>query len=75
MEFDYLMNKEMAISLHPAQPLAPCFEVFGNYVLLKRLDCGGMAEIFLVRPAQASGNGRVQVIKRILPHIAKDPTF
>lgn len=51
------------------------FETFGNYVLLKKLAMGGMAEVFLARPASHKGNGRVQVIKRILPHVANDHVF
>ena len=34
-----------------------------------------MAEIFLARPAVAEANGRILVIKRILPHVADDPMF
>jgi len=53
----------------------PNFENFGNYILLKKLATGGMAEVFLARPASHKGNGRVQVIKRILPHAARDMEF
>ena len=48
---------------------------FGRYKLLQRIATGGMAEIFL---AKQSGPGRFErslVIKRILPHLAQDPTF
>ena len=48
---------------------------FGKYLLLNRLAVGGMAEVFLARPNTTEGNGRIMVIKRILPHIADDPTF
>jgi serine/threonine protein kinase len=51
------------------------FEVFGDYVLLKSLAAGGMAEVFLARPAKPGANGRVLVIKRILREIATDPIF
>lgn len=51
------------------------FEVFGEYVLLKALASGGMAEVFLARPAKPGGNGRILVIKRILREIANDPVF
>ncbi|MFN9065886.1 MAG: hypothetical protein ACK5V3_01570, partial [Bdellovibrionales bacterium] len=51
------------------------FESFGPYLFLKRLAAGGMAEVFLVRPASQEGNGRVQVIKRILPHVANNHDF
>ncbi len=53
----------------------PNFENFGNYVLLKKIAIGGMAEVFLARPASHKGNGRVVVIKRILPHAASDIEF
>lgn len=52
-----------------------CFESFGKYLLLKRLAAGGMAEVFLARPASQEGNGRVLVIKRILPHVASNRDF
>jgi eukaryotic-like serine/threonine-protein kinase len=64
-----------ATLFNPSTVRNPSFEVFGNYVLLKRIGSGGMAEVFLARPASASGNGRVMVIKRILPHMADDPVF
>ena len=51
------------------------FETFGNYLFLKRLAAGGMAEVFLARPASHVGNGRVQVVKRILPHVANNTMF
>jgi serine/threonine-protein kinase len=51
------------------------FEVFGDYVLLKSLAAGGMAEVFLARPASPNSNGRIVVIKRVLKEIANDPVF
>lgn len=56
-------------------PLIPAIEVFGNYMLLKKLAAGGMAEVFLARPAVREGNGRLLVIKRILPQIANQHEF
>ncbi len=50
-------------------------ESFGNYLLLKKIASGGMAEVFLARPAVREGEGRLLVIKRILPHIANHPDF
>ncbi len=44
----------------------------GRYVLLARLGSGGMAEIFLARE---SGATQPLAIKRLLPHLAADPTF
>ncbi len=57
------------------QVLPPYFETFGQYLFLRRLAAGGMAEIFLARPASLMANGRVQVVKRILPHVANNPMF
>lgn len=51
------------------------FESFGPYLFLKRLAAGGMAEVYLARPASQEGNGRVQVVKRILPHVANNQDF
>jgi serine/threonine protein kinase len=51
------------------------FEVFGEYVLLKQLAAGGMAEVFLARPTNPNANGRIVVVKRILKQIANDPVF
>ncbi len=50
---------------------------FGRYELLGRLAVGGMAEIYLARePESVAGAGhRYLVIKRILSHVADDPTF
>jgi serine/threonine protein kinase len=50
-------------------------QLFGNYVLLEKLASGGMAEIFLARPAVREGDGRLLVVKRILPHIANHSEF
>lgn len=51
------------------------FETFGQHLFLKRLAAGGMAEVFLSRPVSHVGNGRVQVVKRILPHVANNSMF
>jgi serine/threonine protein kinase len=56
-------------------PNSRVFETFGSYLFLKRLAAGGMAEVFLARPASQGGNGRVTVVKRILPHVANNPVF
>ncbi len=51
------------------------FEIFGNYALLERIAYGGMASVFLARPSHSNANGRLLVIKRILPHVANDADF
>ncbi|MBY0472304.1 serine/threonine protein kinase [bacterium] len=50
-------------------------ERFGNYYLLDRIGTGGMAAIYRARPATLDGNGRILVIKRVLPKMADDPSF
>ncbi|MGE5184025.1 MAG: protein kinase domain-containing protein [Acidobacteriota bacterium] len=48
---------------------------FGKYTLVAKLATGGMAEIFLARLAGDGGFEKLVCIKRILPHLAKDPQF
>jgi serine/threonine protein kinase len=45
---------------------------FGNYVLIKRLAVGGMAELFL---AQRPPEPELVVLKRILPYLSEEPEF
>ncbi len=45
---------------------------FGDYTLLRRLGQGGMAEVFLARCDRANGGPRIVVLKRMLPHIARN---
>src|SRR5205085_1732185 len=48
---------------------------FGSYQLLAKLATGGMAEIYLARPASGAGPKDLMVLKRILPHLAEDDHF
>lgn len=48
---------------------------FGRYTLMERLAVGGMAEIFLARQAGLEGFEKRIVIKRIRPHLSKEPAF
>lgn len=48
---------------------------FGNYLLLDRLNVGGMAEVFRAKVTSLEGVERLVAIKRILPHLARDPEF
>src|SRR5918992_525737 len=50
-------------------------ERFGNFLLLSKIANGGMAAIYLARPAKAAANGRVLVVKRVLPQVSNDPDF
>ncbi len=45
---------------------------FGKYSLVAKLATGGMAEIFLARLSGAAGFEKLVVVKRILPHLARD---
>ena len=48
---------------------------FGRYTLLERLAIGGMAEVFRAKISSSHGFEKILVIKRILPHLAADPSF
>jgi eukaryotic-like serine/threonine-protein kinase len=50
-------------------------EIFGSFLLLSKLAQGGMAAVYFARPAEASANGRILIVKRILPQVADDPEF
>ena len=56
--------------LRPFKPLR-----FGRYTLLMPLSTGGMGEIFLARLEGSHGFDKLCVIKKILPHLAKDQDF
>jgi serine/threonine protein kinase len=48
---------------------------FGKYLLLERINVGGMAEIFLARSRGVHGFKRILAIKKILPTMAEDEEF
>jgi serine/threonine-protein kinase len=47
----------------------------GRYEIIAPLASGGMAEVLLGRLSGPSGFERVVAIKRILPHLAREPSF
>src|SRR5512140_767411 len=47
----------------------------GKYELVRKLATGGMAEVFLAKFEWARGLEKTVVVKRILYHLAEDPTF
>jgi serine/threonine-protein kinase len=47
----------------------------GPYTVLERISAGGMAEVFKAKQTGVEGFERTVAIKRILPHIARDPNF
>ncbi len=48
---------------------------FGKYTLIRKIAIGGMAEIFLALQRSVAGFEKIIVVKRILPHLAKDAQF
>lgn len=48
---------------------------FGKYLLLERINVGGMAEVFKAKTFGVEGFERVLAIKRILPNMADDDEF
>ncbi len=66
-------SEEVPRSRRRPGPLNP--EPFGRYLLLDRIDVGGMAEVFRGRMSGVEGFERLVALKRILPNIASDPDF
>ena len=50
-------------------------ERFGKYHVLARIAQGGMAEVYKVKTVGIAGFEKVQALKRILPHAARDARF
>ncbi len=48
---------------------------FGKYLLLERVNVGGMAEVFKAKAFGVEGFERLIAVKRILPSIAEDQEF
>ncbi len=59
------------MSSSPAKKPIP----FGKYLLLDRINIGGMAEVWRGKTFGAGGFERLVAIKRILPNIAEDEEF
>ena len=49
--------------------------LFGKYLLLERLNVGGMAEVFVAKAFGVEGFERILAIKKILPTMAEDEEF
>lgn len=47
----------------------------GNYEVVRSLATGGMGEVLLARQSGPGGFARAVVVKRLLPHLAKEPAF
>ncbi len=48
---------------------------FGKYLLLERINVGGMAEVFKAKAFGVEGFQRILAIKRILPNMSEDQEF
>jgi serine/threonine-protein kinase len=57
----------------PAEASLP--QVFGRYLLLRRLSRGGMGEIFLAKLGEIQGFEKLVIIKKVLPNLAADGEF
>ena len=49
--------------------------VFGKYLLVDRVNVGGMAEVFKGKTFGVQGFERILAVKRILPNMAEDEEF
>src|SRR5436189_5836762 len=65
----------MVLSLSRVSRESPGMPRVGRYTVLGEVGRGGMAEILLGRAEGRSGYERLVVIKRILPHLAREPAF
>ncbi len=52
--------------------MEPTAVAFGRYLLLDRIDVGGMAEVWRARESRRGGPSRVVAIKRTLPLVQED---
>ncbi|MFP2912890.1 serine/threonine-protein kinase, partial [Pyxidicoccus sp. 3LFB2] len=59
----------------PEVAAPPLLRPYGQYVLVRKLAEGGMAEIFLAKLLGADQFERNVVIKRMLPHLSNIPDF
>ena len=55
--------------------MLPIGSRLGRYQILRRIALGGMAELYLARQLGDAGYEKVVALKRVLPHLAEDPTF
>ncbi len=47
----------------------------GKYEVVRRLDAGGMAEVFIAKAIGAAGITKTVAIKRVLPHLSANDKF
>jgi serine/threonine protein kinase len=66
---------EQASAVGPTRSWAGPGQSLARYVCLRRIARGGMAELFLARREGPAGFRKLVALKRLLPHLADDPTF
>jgi serine/threonine protein kinase/tetratricopeptide (TPR) repeat protein len=59
----------------PSQAVEALRERFGKYHVLEKIAQGGMAEVYKVKTVGIAGFEKVQALKRILPHSAREGRF
>jgi serine/threonine protein kinase len=59
------------VSVFPPQK----YQKFGKYILLDRINVGGMAEVFRGKQTGVEGFQKLVALKRILPNVAEDEDF
>ncbi len=50
-------------------------EFAGKYEIVKKLDAGGMAEVYVAKSLGAAGITKTVAIKRVLPHLSSNEKF
>jgi serine/threonine protein kinase/tetratricopeptide (TPR) repeat protein len=59
----------------PFQAVEALRERFGKYHVLEKIAQGGMAEVYKVKSIGIAGFEKIQALKRILPHSAREDRF
>jgi serine/threonine protein kinase len=60
---------------YPIPSSSPSYSRFGDYILLDRINVGGMAEVYRGKKIGVEGFAKMVALKRILPNIAEDEEF
>src|SRR6476646_8634418 len=58
-----------------SKPVEALRERFGKYHVLEKIAQGGMAEVYKVKTVGIAGFEKIQALKRILPHSAREGRF
>ncbi len=74
---DEELTPVISIEALPSRPSEerPPLKILGNYEILQSIGSGGMAEVFLARHVGLAGFEKIQVVKCIHPHLAKQKNF